>query len=197
MYLLTFPPMSATPMAERIKNAMPILIALQRLSPLNTPPTTAATLPPTTLSMSAAFFWSALSFVFFAAAPNFLEASPIALRSLPSIAVLSAVADAARSDSPLASASLISFSTVGLFSDAVAANSPSVAQLNLGSGGRNPKSTTAMMTNPSQTAIQSSLRSRVNPFLFSDIGYPSLFEWSVVLQRVSYLHRQIEVKLKT
>jgi hypothetical protein len=48
-----------------------------------------------------------------------------------------------------------------------------VAQLNLGNGGRTPKSTAAMTTNPNQTAIQSSVRSRVNPFLFSGIGYPS------------------------
>jgi hypothetical protein len=76
----------------------------------------------------------------------------------------------------------MSFSTVGLFSEAVAANSPSVAQLNLGNDGRAPKSTAAMMTNPSQTAIQSSLRSRVNPFLFSGIGYPSRFERPVALR---------------
>src|SRR5262245_35942516 len=163
--------MNATPMAERIKNAIPILIAFQRLSPLNTPLTAAPALPPTTLSISTAFFCSALSFAVLAAAPNFFEASPIAFRSFPSIAVLSAAADAARSASPLASASLMSFSTVGLFSEAVAANSPSVAQLNLGNGGRTPKSTAAMMINPSQTAIQSSLFNRANQFLFFCIGY--------------------------
>ena len=73
-------------MAERIKNAMPILIALQRLSPLNTPPTTAARPSAYHPVNVGSLFWSALSFVFLAAAANFLEASPIAsdrFRPLP------------------------------------------------------------------------------------------------------------------
>jgi hypothetical protein len=65
----------------------------------------------------------------------------------------------------------MSFSTAGRFSVTVAANSPSVAQLNLGNSGRTPKTTAAIRRNPSQTAIQSSLLNRVNPFLFSGIGY--------------------------
>ena len=103
---------------------------------------------------------------------NFFEASPMTLRSFPSSAVLSAVADATKSVSPLAPASLMSASTTGLFSVAVAANSPAVAQLNFGNGGRTPTTTATMMRKPNQTAIQSSLLKRVKPFLFSGIGTP-------------------------
>src|SRR5262245_51167773 len=171
-----FPPMRATPMAETIRNAMPILIAFQRFSAPNKVPTTALALLLNALSMSAAFFCSPLSFAVFAAAASFLEASPIAFLSAAAISFASVAADAARFASPLDSASLIIVSTAGLLSATVAANSLSVAQLYFGKDGRTPKSTAAITMKPSQTAIQSSLLSRVEPRLLSAITYPPGFE---------------------